>query len=262
MLPSARLVLQPTRTPSSAASSGTAGPSGSASASGGEMSSSEPSTPAQTPLVAPVIPSPSLTSPVAPMVPSPTKVRRGACSRCGEEQGNLPGTGRREGAGGGPCTGLVCPPRGDLPGFVPQADGAVGGVGPAWQGLAGGMRRLLAQTWEGAGEIKGATASLSSRCVLLSWVPVGHTWHQTNPRERAEGLRQCGGCPRGVHTGLGHGPRPPAGTSSPQRAGQREVRPGSLLPAGAQSPGRTPLSLAWVFPTVISARSFQFCSLK
>uniref|UniRef100_A0A8B9TEW6 Dynactin subunit 1 n=1 Tax=Anas platyrhynchos TaxID=8839 RepID=A0A8B9TEW6_ANAPL len=73
MLPSARVVLQPTRTPSSAASSGTAGPSGSASASGGEMSSSEPSTPAQTPLVAPVIPSPSLTSPVAPMVPSPTK---------------------------------------------------------------------------------------------------------------------------------------------------------------------------------------------
>ncbi|XP_053921672.1 dynactin subunit 1 isoform X3 [Cuculus canorus] len=64
---------KPTRTPSSAASSGTAGPSGSASASGGEMSSSEPSTPAQTPLVAPVIPSPSLASPVAPPVPSPTK---------------------------------------------------------------------------------------------------------------------------------------------------------------------------------------------
>ncbi|XP_075276312.1 dynactin subunit 1 isoform X1 [Opisthocomus hoazin] len=64
---------KPTRTPSSAASSGTAGPSGSASASGGEMSSSEPSTPAQTPLVAPVIPTPSLTSPVAPPVPSPTK---------------------------------------------------------------------------------------------------------------------------------------------------------------------------------------------
>ncbi|XP_009330389.1 PREDICTED: dynactin subunit 1 [Pygoscelis adeliae] len=63
----------PTRTPNSAASSGTAGPSGSASASGGEMSSSEPSTPAQTPLVAPVIPTPSLTSPVAPPVPSPTK---------------------------------------------------------------------------------------------------------------------------------------------------------------------------------------------
>ncbi|XP_064367798.1 dynactin subunit 1 isoform X4 [Dromaius novaehollandiae] len=63
----------PTRTTSSAASSGTAGPSGSASASGGEMSSSEPSTPAQTPLVAPVIPTPSLTSPVAPPVPSPTK---------------------------------------------------------------------------------------------------------------------------------------------------------------------------------------------
>uniref|UniRef100_A0A7M4EFK0 Dynactin subunit 1 n=1 Tax=Crocodylus porosus TaxID=8502 RepID=A0A7M4EFK0_CROPO len=67
-------VLQPTRTTSSAASSGTPGPSGSASASGGEMSSSEPSTPAQTPLVAPVIPSPSLTSPVAPPpIPSPTK---------------------------------------------------------------------------------------------------------------------------------------------------------------------------------------------
>ncbi|XP_072717211.1 dynactin subunit 1 isoform X6 [Ciconia boyciana] len=64
---------KPTRTPNSAASSGTAGPSGSASASGGEMSSSEPSTPAQTPLVAPVIPTPSLTSPVAPPVPSPTK---------------------------------------------------------------------------------------------------------------------------------------------------------------------------------------------
>ncbi|XP_068800058.1 dynactin subunit 1 isoform X7 [Struthio camelus] len=64
---------KPTRTTNSAASSGTAGPSGSASASGGEMSSSEPSTPAQTPLVAPVIPTPSLTSPVAPPVPSPTK---------------------------------------------------------------------------------------------------------------------------------------------------------------------------------------------
>ncbi|PKU46795.1 dynactin subunit 1 isoform x4 [Limosa lapponica baueri] len=79
-LPSTPVALQttarrpkPTRTPNSAASSGTAGPSGSASASGGEMSSSEPSTPAQTPLVAPVIPSPSLTSPVAPPVPSPTK---------------------------------------------------------------------------------------------------------------------------------------------------------------------------------------------
>uniref|UniRef100_A0A8D0G0N8 Dynactin subunit 1 n=1 Tax=Strix occidentalis caurina TaxID=311401 RepID=A0A8D0G0N8_STROC len=79
-LPSAPGALQttvrrpkPTRTPNSAASSGTAGPSGSASASGGEMSSSEPSTPAQTPLVAPVIPTPSLTSPVAPPVPSPTK---------------------------------------------------------------------------------------------------------------------------------------------------------------------------------------------
>ncbi|NXY38818.1 DCTN1 protein, partial [Pomatorhinus ruficollis] len=64
---------QPTRTPTSSASGGTAGPSGSASASGGEMSSSEPGTPAQTPLVAPVIPTPSLGSPGAPPVPSPTK---------------------------------------------------------------------------------------------------------------------------------------------------------------------------------------------
>ncbi|XP_057225353.1 dynactin subunit 1 [Malurus melanocephalus] len=64
---------KPTRTPTSAPSSGTAGPSGSASASGGEMSSSEPGTPAQTPLVAPVIPTPSLGSPGAPPVPSPTK---------------------------------------------------------------------------------------------------------------------------------------------------------------------------------------------
>lgn len=130
------------------------------------------------------------------------------------------------------------------------------------RGWLGGMWRLLVQTWEGAGEIKGATASLSSWCVLPSWVPVGHTWHQTNPRERAEGLRRCRGCPRGVRTGLGHGPRPPAATSSPQRAGQWAVRPGSLLPAGAQTPGRTPLSLAWVFLTVTSAQSFHFCSLK
>ncbi|XP_040275337.1 dynactin subunit 1 isoform X2 [Bufo bufo] len=57
----------PTRPSSSAASSGTAGASGSASASCGEISSSEPSTPAQTPLAAPIIPSPSLTSPVAPL---------------------------------------------------------------------------------------------------------------------------------------------------------------------------------------------------
>uniref|UniRef100_A0A8D0G1V0 Dynactin subunit 1 n=1 Tax=Sphenodon punctatus TaxID=8508 RepID=A0A8D0G1V0_SPHPU len=70
---SAKASKLPTRTTSSAASSGTAGPSGSASASGGEMSSSEPSTPAQTPLAAPVIPTP-LTSPMAPPVaPSPTK---------------------------------------------------------------------------------------------------------------------------------------------------------------------------------------------
>lgn len=60
----------PTRPSSSAASSGTAGASGSASASCGEISSSEPSTPAQTPLAAPIIPSPSLTSPVAPL-PAP-----------------------------------------------------------------------------------------------------------------------------------------------------------------------------------------------
>ncbi|XP_068129776.1 dynactin subunit 1 isoform X2 [Hyperolius riggenbachi] len=63
---------KPTRPSSSAASSGTAGASGSASASCGEISSSEPSTPAQTPLAAPIIPSPSLTSPVAPL-PGPSK---------------------------------------------------------------------------------------------------------------------------------------------------------------------------------------------
>ncbi|KAM3940012.1 dynactin subunit 1 isoform 5-T5 [Leptodactylus fuscus] len=64
----------PTRPSSSAASSGTAGASGSASASCGEISSSEPSTPAQTPLAAPIIPSPSLTSPVAPLpAPGPSK---------------------------------------------------------------------------------------------------------------------------------------------------------------------------------------------
>nr|XP_060635459.1 dynactin subunit 1 isoform X3 [Anolis sagrei ordinatus] len=65
---------KPTRTASSAASSGTTGLSGSASASAGEMSSSEPSTPAQTPLAAPVVPTPSLASPVGPpAIPSPTK---------------------------------------------------------------------------------------------------------------------------------------------------------------------------------------------
>ncbi|XP_075711603.1 dynactin subunit 1 isoform X2 [Rhinoderma darwinii] len=63
---------KPTRPSSSAASSGTAGASGSASC--GEISSSEPSTPAQTPLAAPIIPSPSLTSPVAPLpAPGPSK---------------------------------------------------------------------------------------------------------------------------------------------------------------------------------------------
>uniref|UniRef100_A0ABM5GKY1 Dynactin subunit 1 n=2 Tax=Pogona vitticeps TaxID=103695 RepID=A0ABM5GKY1_9SAUR len=65
---------KPTRTASSAASGGPTGFSGSASASAGEMSSSEPSTPAQTPLAAPVVPTPSLASPVAPpAIPSPTK---------------------------------------------------------------------------------------------------------------------------------------------------------------------------------------------
>ncbi|XP_053476851.1 dynactin subunit 1 [Ictalurus furcatus] len=48
---------------------------GSGSASAGEMSSSEPSTPAQTPLAAPVIPSPvgTLPSPGAPPIPAPSK---------------------------------------------------------------------------------------------------------------------------------------------------------------------------------------------
>ncbi|KAM9477316.1 dynactin subunit 1 isoform 2-T2 [Clarias gariepinus] len=46
---------------------------GSGSASAAEMSSSEPSTPAQTPLAAPVIPSPVGTSPVAPPIPVPSK---------------------------------------------------------------------------------------------------------------------------------------------------------------------------------------------
>ncbi|KAM6441115.1 dynactin subunit 1 isoform 1-T1 [Liasis olivaceus] len=67
---------KPTRTGSSATSSSTAGLSGSASASAsaGEMSSSEPNTPAQTPLAAPVVPVPSLASPVAPpAILSPTK---------------------------------------------------------------------------------------------------------------------------------------------------------------------------------------------
>uniref|UniRef100_A0A8C7ITG7 Dynactin subunit 1 n=1 Tax=Oncorhynchus kisutch TaxID=8019 RepID=A0A8C7ITG7_ONCKI len=51
-----------------------AGPSGSVSASAGEMSSSEPSTPTQTPLGAPIIPSPGgLLSPSAPPPPLPSK---------------------------------------------------------------------------------------------------------------------------------------------------------------------------------------------
>uniref|UniRef100_A0AAR2K1N6 Dynactin subunit 1 n=1 Tax=Pygocentrus nattereri TaxID=42514 RepID=A0AAR2K1N6_PYGNA len=49
---------------------------GSGSASAGEMSSSEPSTPAQTPLAAPVIPSPvgNLPSPGGPPIPAPSKL--------------------------------------------------------------------------------------------------------------------------------------------------------------------------------------------
>ncbi|XP_064191313.1 dynactin subunit 1 isoform X9 [Anguilla rostrata] len=64
----------PTR-PSGAAAASKAGPSGSASASAGEMSSSEPSTPAQTPLAAPVIPTPGggLLSPGALPPPAPSK---------------------------------------------------------------------------------------------------------------------------------------------------------------------------------------------
>uniref|UniRef100_A0A8C0BX10 Dynactin subunit 1 n=1 Tax=Buteo japonicus TaxID=224669 RepID=A0A8C0BX10_9AVES len=73
MVKSSKTTAFPPLTGAASSDLGTAGPSGSASASGGEMSSSEPSTPAQTPLVAPVIPTPSLTSPVAPLVPSPTK---------------------------------------------------------------------------------------------------------------------------------------------------------------------------------------------
>ncbi|EPY87368.1 dynactin 1 isoform 2 isoform 3-like protein [Camelus ferus] len=48
------------------------------SASAGELSSSEPSTPAQTPLAAPIIPTPALTSPgAAPPLPSPSKEEEG-----------------------------------------------------------------------------------------------------------------------------------------------------------------------------------------
>ncbi|XP_029900110.1 dynactin subunit 1 isoform X2 [Myripristis murdjan] len=61
-----------TKLPSRPAGTGGKGaPSGSASASAGEMSSSEPSTPAQTPLAAPVIP--TLHSPGVPPAPVPSK---------------------------------------------------------------------------------------------------------------------------------------------------------------------------------------------
>nr|XP_033809846.1 dynactin subunit 1-like isoform X2 [Geotrypetes seraphini] len=75
VLETAKTSKLPARPSSSAASSGTAGASGSASASCGEISSSEPSTPAQTPLAAPIIPSPSsaLTSPVPLPGPLPSK---------------------------------------------------------------------------------------------------------------------------------------------------------------------------------------------
>ncbi|XP_006880902.1 PREDICTED: dynactin subunit 1 isoform X3 [Elephantulus edwardii] len=70
---------KPTRPASStgvAGASSSLGPSGSAS--GGELSSSEPSTPAQTPLAAPLIPTPALTSPgAAPPLPSPSKEEEG-----------------------------------------------------------------------------------------------------------------------------------------------------------------------------------------
>ncbi|KAJ1078053.1 hypothetical protein K5549_011380 [Capra hircus] len=68
----------PTRPASTgvAGASGSLGPSGSASA--GELSSSEPSTPAQTPLAAPIIPTPALTSPGAVLpLPSPSKEEEG-----------------------------------------------------------------------------------------------------------------------------------------------------------------------------------------
>uniref|UniRef100_A0A673YCB6 Dynactin subunit 1 n=1 Tax=Salmo trutta TaxID=8032 RepID=A0A673YCB6_SALTR len=69
---SSSLPLQPSRPAGTGASK--AGPSGSVSASAGEMSSSEPSTPAQTPLGAPIIPTPGgLLSPSAPPPPLPSK---------------------------------------------------------------------------------------------------------------------------------------------------------------------------------------------
>ena len=67
---------------------GSPGPSGSVSA--GELSSSEPSTPAQTPLAAPIIPTPALTSPGAALpLPSPSKVRSGVGAKKNQDTKGL-----------------------------------------------------------------------------------------------------------------------------------------------------------------------------
>lgn len=144
-------------------------------------------------------------------------------------------------AGSGPCAGLVCPPRGGLPGFVPQAAGAVGAAGPAWRGPdAEADGPDPGRRWRN----KGCRGLARLLVRSPSPVPVGHTWCQTTPRERAEGLRLrvggAGGAPDVSGTGLGRGPCPPTGISNPQRAGRQEGRPGSLLPSGAQTPREDP----------------------
>lgn len=89
------------------------------------------------------------------------------------------------------------------------------------RGWLGGMWRLLAQTWEGTGEIKGATASLSSWCVLPSRVPVGHTWHQTKPQGTCRGAEAVQGVsPRGPHRA---GTQPPSSCCHQQPAAGRPV---------------------------------------